>query len=144
MDKPKSRWRLGKNRWIVLALIIAGIIFSFVFPPARPIFEVVPEPITGVLFTLPRLGPISLTNTTFTLAIVSIIPTITYLSVSQTLSSSNLPPSRLPNRVIGDRSTDRPSIRLSIISRLPEAQNSAIGGNWSPRTQMKMPWRPPK
>ncbi len=92
MDKPKSRWRWGKNRWIVLALIIAGIIFSIVFPPARPLFEVVPEAITGVLFTLPRLGPISLTNTTFTLAIVCIILLVMAFFVKRSIKEDTLIP----------------------------------------------------
>jgi len=92
MDKPKSRWRWGTNRWIVLALIIAGIIFSIVFPPARPLFEVVPEAITGVLFTLPRLGPISLTNTTFTLAIVCVILLLMAFFVKRSIKEDTLIP----------------------------------------------------
>ena len=92
MDKPKSKWRLGKNRWIVLGCIIAGVIFSIVFPPARPIFEVIPEPITGVLFTLPRLGPIALTNTTFTLAIVCTILILMAFFVKRSINKDTLIP----------------------------------------------------
>lgn len=92
MNKPKRVWRYGKNRWIVLALIIAGVIFSIKFPPARPLFQVVAEPVTGVLFTLPWLGPISLTNSTLTLAIVSLILILMAFFVKRSIKEDTLIP----------------------------------------------------
>jgi F-type H+-transporting ATPase subunit a len=92
MDKPKKKWRYGTNRWIVLGFIVAGLIFAFTFPPARPLFQVVAEPITPVLFTLPRLGPIAITNSTFTLAVVTLILILMAFIVKRSIKEDTLIP----------------------------------------------------
>jgi F-type H+-transporting ATPase subunit a len=90
MTKPISKWRLGRNRWIVLFFIIAGAVFAFTYPPARPLFEVVAEPITPVLFTLPRLGPIAITNSVFTMAVITLILLLMAYSVKRSIKKNDL------------------------------------------------------
>lgn len=67
-EEKKSGWRWGVNRWILLAFIIAGSIWTGKYLPARPAIFLEAEPILGTklepLFIMPVVdAPIYLTNT---------------------------------------------------------------------------------
>lgn len=67
-EKTERKWRFGVNRWILLALIIAGVIVTGQYPPARPAILLNAEAILGSasepLFNFPIIGtPFYLTNT---------------------------------------------------------------------------------
>ena len=67
-ETTERKWRFGVNRWILLALIIAGVIITGNYPPARPAILLNAEAILGThsdpLFYFPFLDtPFYLTNT---------------------------------------------------------------------------------
>lgn len=67
-EEKKSGWRWGVNRWLLLAVFIAGIIYTGKYLPARPAIFLEAEPLWGnklePLFTMPFVNaPIYLTNT---------------------------------------------------------------------------------
>ncbi len=63
MEKT-HKWRWGKNRWIILALIILTVIGVNMAAPVLPVIQVAPEALSKKpLFTLPVIGSMYLTNT---------------------------------------------------------------------------------
>ena len=72
---PKKKWwRWGVNRWIVLALIIAGVFGTKYFSPVRPFVQLPAEHwMEHPLFTLPVIGEFYFTNTLFALLIVDVL-----------------------------------------------------------------------
>ncbi|MGD0750251.1 MAG: FoF1 ATP synthase subunit a [Anaerolineales bacterium] len=73
---PKKKgWRWGTNRWIVLALIIAGFIAAkYFFSPVRPFVQLPAEHwMEHPLFSLPVIGDFYLTNTLVALFVVDIL-----------------------------------------------------------------------
>ena len=73
---PKKKgWRWGTNRWIVLALLIAGFVGAkFFFSPVRPFVQLPAEHwMEQPLFTLPVIGEFYLTNTLVALFVVDIL-----------------------------------------------------------------------
>jgi F-type H+-transporting ATPase subunit a len=71
----KKEWRWGKNRWIVLALIILGFLGAkYLFSPVRPFVQLPAEHwMEHPLFTLPVIGDFYLTNTLVALVIVDLL-----------------------------------------------------------------------
>ncbi len=57
------RWRFGVNRWFVLLFIVLGAFAASRYGPIQPHVQLPAEALTGVLFTLPVVGPFRLTNT---------------------------------------------------------------------------------
>ncbi len=76
---PKKKgWRWGVNRWIVLALIIAGFVGAQFFSPVRPFVQLPAEHwMEHPLFTLPVIGDFYLTNTLVALLIVDVLVVVT-------------------------------------------------------------------
>lgn len=73
---PKNKgWRWGTNRWIVLALLIAGFVGAkYFFSPVRPFVQLPAEHwMEQPLFTLPFIGEFYLTNTLVALFVVDIL-----------------------------------------------------------------------
>lgn len=73
---PKKKgWRWGTNRWIVLALLIAGFVGAkYFFSPVRPFVQLPAEHwMEQPLFTLPVIGEFYLTNTMVALFVVDIL-----------------------------------------------------------------------
>lgn len=73
---PKKKgWRWGTNRWIVLALLMAGYFGAkYFFSPVRPFVQLPAEHwMDQPLFTLPFIGDFYLTNTLVALIIVDIL-----------------------------------------------------------------------
>ena len=71
----KKGWRWGTNRWIVLALLIAGFIGAkYFFSPVRPFVQLPAEHwMERPLFSLPVIGDFYLTNTLVALFVVDIL-----------------------------------------------------------------------
>ena len=73
---PKKKgWRWGTNRWIVLALLIAGFVGAkYFFSPVRPFVQLPAEHwMDHPLFSLPIIGDFYLTNTLVALFVVDIL-----------------------------------------------------------------------
>jgi F-type H+-transporting ATPase subunit a len=73
---PKKKgWRWGTNRWIVLALIIAGFVGAkYFFSPVRPFVQLPAEHwMEQPLFSLTGIGDFYLTNTLVALFVVDIL-----------------------------------------------------------------------
>lgn len=91
-----SRWRYGKNRWIVLACIILAIIFASLYPPIRPHIQVAPEKLSHTpLFTLPVIGEVPLTNTLTSLLVVDAIILLLALAIRNQVNRKPKVPGRL-------------------------------------------------
>jgi F-type H+-transporting ATPase subunit a len=86
------KWRWGVNRWIVLLFIVLGIFAANAYPPIRPHIQVAPEKISGVLFTLPYIGPFYLTNTLVASFITYILLIIIAFFVKRAATSGDLVP----------------------------------------------------
>ena len=73
---PKKKgWRWGTNRWIILALLIAGFVGAkYFFSPVRPFVQLPAEHwMVSPLFSLPIIGDFYLTNTLVALFVVDIL-----------------------------------------------------------------------
>jgi len=75
LASKKKGWRWGTNRWIVLALLIAGFIGAkYFFSPVRPFVQLPAEHwMEHPLFSLPVIGEFYLTNTLVALFVVDIL-----------------------------------------------------------------------
>jgi len=75
LTPKKQVWRWGTNRWIVLALLIAGFIGAkYFFSPVRPFVQLPAEHwMEHPLFSLPGIGDFYLTNTLVALFVVDIL-----------------------------------------------------------------------
>jgi F-type H+-transporting ATPase subunit a len=125
-EKKRTPWR----RWVVLALIIAGIILGGIFVPARSEITVEPEKlITTPLFTLPVIGDFYLVNTLTTLAFtifILIIPLafFTNRSMKQSLKTDLVP------RGIG-------AVVEAILELIYNLTEGSAGAKWAP---VIFPW----
>jgi F-type H+-transporting ATPase subunit a len=61
------------NRWLIIILIAATVIFAGIYPPVSPVVLLPGEPITDVLFMLPVIGEFRLTNTILTAFIIDLL-----------------------------------------------------------------------
>jgi F-type H+-transporting ATPase subunit a len=102
-EKKKSGWRWGFNRWLVLALIIAGAIFAGQFAPVQPHFQVAAETLSPEpLFTIPFLNaPVYLYNTLVATILLDIIIFIIAIVVYLSSRSGSLIPKGLRGAIEG-------------------------------------------
>jgi F-type H+-transporting ATPase subunit a len=61
------------NRWLIVLLLVAIVIFAGIYPPVSPAVFLPGEPITDVLFTLPVIGDFRLTNTILTTFVIDLL-----------------------------------------------------------------------
>ena len=90
---PKQKgWRWGTNRWIVLALLIAGFIGAkYFFSPVRPFVQLPAEHwLEHPLFSLPVIGDFYLTNTLVALFIVDILVILLAFFFNQAVRKGDL------------------------------------------------------
>jgi F-type H+-transporting ATPase subunit a len=90
---PKKKgWRWGTNRWIVLALLIAGFVGAkYFFSPVRPFVQLPAEHwMEHPLFTLPIIGEFYLTNTLVALFIVDILVILLAFSFNRAVKKGDL------------------------------------------------------
>ncbi len=81
MEKTKKRnW--GKNRWIVLTLIILSVVGVNLIAPVQPHIQVAAENLSSEpLFTLPVFGDFYLTNTLLAMLLMDVILVLIALGV---------------------------------------------------------------
>ncbi|MFL7871803.1 MAG: hypothetical protein AB8I58_23445, partial [Anaerolineales bacterium] len=92
-QEKKGRWRWGVNRWIVLALIIASVIFTGIYAPLRPHIALPAEPVMeSPLFTLPVIGTFYLTNTMTVILISDVLLLLMAYGVYRSVKSGSLVP----------------------------------------------------
>jgi len=99
-QEKKGWWRWGVNRWIVLALIIAGAYAASLYPPVRPHVQLPAEVIShGPLFTIPGIGEIYMTNTLLALLIADVILLAIGFGVYRAVRTGELVPRGLSGAV---------------------------------------------
>ncbi len=92
MEKTR-KWRWGKNRWIVLGLIILSIIGVNIIKPVQPEIQMAPEKLTSEpLFTLPVIGDFYLTNTLIAMLFMDIVIIVLALLVRRAAKKDALAP----------------------------------------------------
>ena len=91
MEKTR-KWRWGKNRWIVLGLIILSVIGTMIIKPVQPHIQVAPETLTGTLFTLPVIGDFEITNTMVAMVLMDIIIILIAFLVKRGVQKNPLAP----------------------------------------------------
>lgn len=79
------------NRWLVILLLVAIVIFAGKFPPVSPAVFLPGEPITGVLFTLPIIGDFRLTNTILTTFVIDLLVFLMVVFVIRGMGDENKP-----------------------------------------------------
>jgi F-type H+-transporting ATPase subunit a len=89
MEKTR-KWRWGVNRWLILLFLILGIFAARAYPPILPHVQLPAETLTGLLFTLPIVGPIYLTNTMVAIFIADVLLVIMALAVRRAIKSGTL------------------------------------------------------
>lgn len=69
-----SKWRWGKNRWIILAFILLNVVGVILAKPVQSIIQVAPENLKAEpLFTLPYIGSVYLTNTLVAMVLMDLV-----------------------------------------------------------------------
>lgn len=92
MVKPR-KWRFGVNRWIILAVVIAGVFAARLFPPVLPHIQLPAEKLTHEpLFVLPIIGEFYLTNTLIATALAYILLITLALVVRKAVASGEMVP----------------------------------------------------
>jgi len=90
-QEKKGWWRWGVNRWYVLALIIASVIFTGIYIPLRPHIALPAEAVINrPLFTLPVIGDFYFTNTMTVLLISDVILFLIAFGVYRSIKGGNL------------------------------------------------------
>lgn len=91
--KKTRKWRWGKHRWILLALIILSVFGSKWYAPVRPELQVAPEHISSKpLFTLPVIGDFYLTNTMMAMLAMDIVIILIALGVRNAAKKDAIAP----------------------------------------------------
>lgn len=92
LTPKKQIWRWGTNRWIVLALLIAGFIGAkYFFSPVRPFVQLPAEHwMEHPLFSLPGIGDFYLTNTMVALFVVDILVILLAFFFNQAVRKGDL------------------------------------------------------
>jgi len=99
-QEKKSGWRWGVNRWIVLALIIAGAYAASFYPPIQPHVQLPAEVISHApLFTIPGIGEIYMTNTLLAVLIADVVLLLIGFGVYRAVKSGDLVPKGLSGAV---------------------------------------------
>lgn len=99
-EPTKKRWRWGRNRWIVLLLVILGIFGSRAFSPIQPHVQLPAEDLSQAI-SLGFLGELTLTNTHIAMFIGDIIILLMALSVRSAVKRAMNEGYRLPNGIAG-------------------------------------------
>ncbi|MBP9040301.1 MAG: F0F1 ATP synthase subunit A [Anaerolineaceae bacterium] len=95
MEKTR-KWRWGKNRWIVLALLILTIIAVNIYAPIQPHIQAAAENLSSEpLFTLPGIGDFYLTNTLVATILMDVVIIVIALIVRHTAKKDELAPKGL-------------------------------------------------
>jgi len=90
------KWRWGKNRWIVLALLILTIIAVNLYAPIQPHIQAAAENLSSEpLFTLPVIGDFYLTNTLVATLFMDIVIIVIALVVRHAAKKDELAPKGL-------------------------------------------------
>jgi F-type H+-transporting ATPase subunit a len=94
MRLEKTRkWRWGKHRWILLALIILSVVGMNVIAPVQPHIQVAAENLSAEpLFTLPVIGDFYLTNTITAMLLMDVIIILIALGVRNSAKKNALAP----------------------------------------------------
>ena len=99
-QEKKSGWRWGVNRWIVLALIIAGAYAASLYPPIQPHVQLPAEVISHApLFTIPGIGEIYMTNTLLGVLIADAVLLVIAFFVNRAVKSGELVPKGISGAV---------------------------------------------
>ena len=80
-----SKWRWGKNRWIVIAAAVIGFFVARIYPPVLPHIQLPAEVVNHV-------GSFAITNTMYAMLIADVIVIVIALIVRRALSSGKLMP----------------------------------------------------
>ena len=92
MEKTR-KWRWGKNRWIVLGLIILSVVGIKIIAPVQPHIQVAPEFISSEpLFTLPVIGDFYLSNTITAMLLTDVVIIIVVLMVRNGVRKNGMIP----------------------------------------------------
>lgn len=95
MEKTR-KWRWGKNRWIVLALLILTIIAVNIYAPIQPHIQAAAENLSSEpLFTLPGIGDFYLTNTLVATILMDVVIIVIALIVRHAAKKDELAPKGL-------------------------------------------------
>lgn len=90
------KWRWGKNRWIVLALLILSVVALNIYAPIQPHIQAAAENLSSKpLFTLPVIGDFYLTNTLVATIFMDIVIIIIALAVRNAVKKDDLAPKGL-------------------------------------------------
>jgi F-type H+-transporting ATPase subunit a len=99
-QEKKSWWRWGVNRWIVLALIIAGAYAASLYPPIQPHVQLPAEAIShNPLFTIPGIGEVYMTNSLVGVLIADAILLLIAFGVYRATRGGDLVPKGLSGAV---------------------------------------------
>jgi len=99
-QEQKGWWRWGVNRWIVLALIIAGAYAASFYPPIQPHVQLPAEVIShNPLFVIPGIGEVYLTNTILAVLIADIVLLLIGFGVYRAVKSGDMIPKGLSGAV---------------------------------------------
>ena len=99
-QEKKSGWRWGVNRWIILALIIAGAYAASLYPPIQPHVQLPAENIShNPLFTIPGIGEIYFTNTMLAVLIADVVLLLIAFGVYRAVNSGEMVPKGLSGAV---------------------------------------------
>lgn len=92
MEKTR-KWRWGKHRWILLALIILSVVGVNLIAPVQPHIQVAAENLsTKPLFSLPVIGDFYLTNTITAMLLMDVIIILIALGVRNSARKNELAP----------------------------------------------------
>jgi len=92
-QEQKSWWRWGANRWIVLALIIAGAYAASLYPPIQPHVQLPAENIShNPLFVIPGIGEIYFTNTMLAVLIADAVLILIAFFVNRAVKTGEMIP----------------------------------------------------
>jgi F-type H+-transporting ATPase subunit a len=80
-----SKWRWGKNRWIVIAAAVIGFFVARIYPPVLPHIQLPAEVVNHV-------GSFAITNTMYAMLIADVIVIVIALIVRRGMSSGKLMP----------------------------------------------------
>lgn len=87
------KWRWGKHRWILLALIILSVVGVNLIAPVQPHIQVAAENLSAEpLFTLPVLGDFYLTNTFLAMLLMDVVIILLALGVRNAAKKNELAP----------------------------------------------------
>jgi len=99
-QEKKSGWRWGVNRWIVLALIIAGAYAASLYPPVQPHVQLPAENIShNPLFTIPGIGEVYFTNTMLAVLIADAVLLLIAFFVNRAVKSGEMVPKGISGAV---------------------------------------------